>query len=504
MYQEILINVEPQQKRVAVVENEILEEFYVERQGAQRLVGNIYKGIVETIVPAIGAAFVKTGLEKNGFLYIQDLTQPDYEKMAELIDKPYSYEGVEENNNNSKRPVEIKEMFKVGQEIMVQVVKEPLGKKGPRLTTHISLPGRYLVLMPLDHHLGISRKIHDPKERARLREVLKSLKLPRDMGLIVRTAGSGCTKREFLQDLRYLTDLWPKIKAFFQKKSAPALIHEEYDLVLRTIRDKFTAQASKLLVDSKEEYKRIMRLLNAVSPILRRRVQFYRQEPPLFEKKGVEDEIVKIYERKVLLRSGGYIMIEPTEGLVAIDVNSAKFTGKKDPEETAYSVNLEAAREIARQMRLRDIGGIIIIDFIDMKWSKHRKRVFDILAASLKRDHAKTDISTVSDLGLIEMTRQRTRKSFESVVYQHCPYCQGKGLIKSPPTMAILALRKIRKVLQGRNKRTLLVFAHPDVSSHLLNQNRQSIHNLEHKFRAKILIKQDSRLHMEELKIEPA
>jgi len=503
MHQEILINVEPQQKRVAVVENKILEEFYVERQGAQKLVGNIYKGIVETIVPAIGAAFVKLGLERNGFLYIQDLTQPDYEKMAELIDKPYSYEGTEENSNSSKRSVQIKEMFKVGQEILVQVVKEPLGKKGPRLTTHLSLPGRHLVLMPLDHHLGISRKIQDRKERARLRDLLRNLKIPQNMGLIVRTAGSGCTKREFIQDLRYLMDLWPKIKGLFKKRPAPALIHEDYDLILRTIRDKFSAQADKLWVDSKEEYKRIMRFLGAVSPNLRRRVQFYRQEPPLFEQKGVEDEIVKMYERKVGLRSGGYIMIEPTEGLVAIDVNSAKFTGKKDPEETAYLVNLEAAREIARQMRLRDIGGIIIIDFIDMKFSKHRKRVFDILNEALKRDRAKTDISTVSDLGLIEMTRQRTRKSFESVVYQHCPYCQGKGLVKSPATMAILALRKIRKVLQRRNKRTLLVFTHPNVSSHLLNQNRQSIHNLEHKFRAKILIKQDPKLHMEELKIEP-
>ncbi len=503
MNQEILINVEPQQeKRVAIIENRNMEEFYVERQGAQKLVGNIYKGVVETIVPAIGAAFIKIGLEKNGFLYVQDLTQPDYEKMAELIDRPSIYEGVIANSNKLKAPVDIKAMLKAGQEILVQVVKEPLGTKGPRLTTHISLPGRYLVLMPCDTHLGISRKIQESKERARLKELLKGLNVPHNMGFIVRTAGSGSTKKEFLQDLRYLTNLWRRIKASIQRRPAPALIHEEYDLVLRIIRDKFSVQTGKLLVDSKEEYKRVMHFLNIFAPNFKSRVQLYRMDVPLFEKKGVEDEITKIYERKVSLKSGGHLMLEPTESLVAIDVNSGKFTGKKDIEETAYLVNLEAAREIARQIRLRDIGGIIIIDFIDMKVSGHRKRVFDVLNEALKRDYAKTDISSVSELGLIEMTRQRTRKSFENVVYRSCPYCRGKGLIKSPATMAILALRKLKKLLQGINKRTVLVLTHPDVASHLVNENRQSIYNLERKLRARILIRQDSSRHMEDFKIE--
>jgi ribonuclease G len=504
MHQEILINVEPQEKRVAIIEDRNLEEFYVERQGLQRLVGNIYKGVVQTLVPAIGAAFVKIGLERNGFLYIQDLTAPDYEKMAEIIDRPYVYAGAAENSNKLKRRIDIRNMLKAGQEILVQVVKEPLGKKGPRLTTHISLPGRYLVLMPCDEHLGISRRIHDNKERIRLKGLLKELNLPRPMGLIVRTAGSGSTRRQFHQDLRYLSNLWRKIKVSTQRKPSPALIYEEYDLVLRIIRDNFTNQTHKLLVDSKEEYKRIMRFLRIFAPNLRSKVQFYRWEPPLFEKKGVEDEILKIYDRKVLLKSGGYIMIEQTEGLVAIDVNSGKFTGKKEPEETAYLVNLEAAREIARQIRLRDIGGIIIIDFIDMKLAKHKKRVFDVLNEALKRDHAKTDISSVSEIGLIEMTRQRKRISLEGVTYQSCPYCQGKGLVKSAATMAISALRKIDKMLQKTRKKTILVFAHPEAAAWLVNQNRQSIYNLERKFRTKILIKQDSRLHMEKFRIEAA
>lgn len=500
MYREILINIEPQEKRIAVIEDKKLEEFYVERQDAERLVGNIYKGVVETVVPAIGAAFVNIGLGKNGFLYVQDLKPLDYEKMSEIIDKPYVYEGII-GNHKATGSLDIKKMFKAGQEVLVQVVKEPLGKKGPRLTTHVSLPGRYLVLLPCDNHLGISRRIQDSKERARLKELLKGLNVPNNIGLIVRTAASGCTKREFLQDLRFLTNLWRKIKACL-KKPSPASIHEEYDLVLRIIRDNFTAETNKLLVDSKEEYKRVMRFLSIFSPSLRSRVQFYRSDLALFEKSGVEDEITKIYDRKVPLRSGGYLMIEPTESLVAIDVNSARFIGKKDPEENAYMVNLEAAREIARQIRLRDIGGIIIIDFIDMKLPKHKQKVFTVLQEVLKRDHAKTDISAVSELGLVEMTRQRVRRSLESVVYQSCPYCQGKGLVKSAATMAILALKKIKKMLQTKGRKAVYVFAHPDVASHLVNENRQSIYNLENRHNVKILIKSDSTLHMQEVKIE--
>lgn len=524
MYQEILINVEPQEKRVAIIEDKNLEEFYVERQGAQRpacpanggagrLVGSIYKGVVESIVPAIGAAFVKIGLEKNGFLHVQDLTRPDYEKMTELIDKPCGREGVKDSNK-AQGEIKIKDMFKVGQQILVQVVKEPLGTKGCRLTTHLSLPGRFLVLMPQDNHLGISRRIQDNKERARLKDLLKTLNVPHNMGLIVRTAASAATKREFLQDLRYLTNLWRRIKVVAQRSSSPALIHEEYDLVLRIIRDKFSSQTNRLWVDSKEEYKRIIRFLSILLPALRPRVQLYRSDLPLFEKRGVEDEIAKIYDRKVLLKSGGYMMIEPTESLVTIDVNSGKFTRKRDPEETAYLINLEAAREIARQLRLRDVGGIIIIDFIDMKRAGHKKEVFDVLNEALRRDYAKTDISTVSELGLIEMTRQRVRKSLEKVVYRSCPYCQGKGLVKSPATVAISALREIKKMLQNLNNlpashrhgqagKTVLVFAHPEVANQLVNENRQSLYTLESRYKAKILVRRDSRLHMEEFKIEP-
>lgn len=514
MHQEILINVEPQEKRVAIIEDRNLEEFYVERQGLKRLPGNIYKGKVEAVIPAIGAAFVNIGLKKNGFLYVQDLIQPDYERMAEHVDKPYTYEGQNSDVNGRKAQVDIKQILKAGQEILVQITKEPLSTKGARLSTHISLPGRYLVLLPGDKHLGISRRIQDNKERERLRKLLKSLTVPPRMGLIVRTVGFAGTKREFLQDLRYLINLWRRIKGAAQRKGAPALVYEDYDLALRVIRDKFSSRTNRLLVDTKDEYKRIMHFLGVFSPNLRPRVQFYRQPEALFVKRGVEDEISRIYERKVSLKSGGYIMIEPTEGLVAIDVNSARFTDRKDPEETAYLVNLEAAREIARQLRLRDIGGIIVIDFIDMKSAKHRKQVFAALSEALRRDYAKTDITSISELGLIEMTRQRTRKSLESVTYQSCPYCQGKGLVRSAATMAILALREINKRLQKvasprpwvqlRGKKTLFVFTHPNVATWLVNENRQSIVKLENRFRVKILIKQDPKLHMERFRIENA
>ncbi|MFC1631290.1 ribonuclease E/G, partial [Candidatus Omnitrophota bacterium] len=287
-------------------------------------------------------------------------------------------------------------------------------------------------------------------------------------------------------------------------KAAPSLVHQEYDLVLRVIRDNFTVQANKLLVDSKEEFKRIMRFLSIFAPNLRPRVQFYHAEVPLFEKKGAEDKIAKIYDRQVFLSSGGYLMIEPTESLVAIDVNSGRFTGKKDPEENACLVNVQAADEIARQIRLRDLGGIVIIDFIDMKLPKNKKRVLDVLHAALKRDHAKTDISAVSGLGLVEMSRQRARKSLESVVYQPCHYCQGKGLVKSAATMAIFVLRRLKKILRLKQTQAIFVFVHPQVASFLVNENRQSIVNLENLHKVKISVKQNANLHIEELKIEIA
>lgn len=496
MNKEILINVEPQEKRLAIIENKALEEFSVERVGAKRQVGNVYKGRVSSIVPAVKAAFVNLGLEKNGYLYLADIVGLGME--FDAIDK-------EEEELRPPKGIQphqsIEQLLKKGQEVLIQVTKDPYGTKGARLTTHISLPGRYLVLLPFDRHLGISRRISEDKERARLKDILRQLEIPSEMGVIIRTAGVGQSKRDLSRDLKYLLDLWRRIKVGASRKAAPALLHEEYDLVLRIARDYLTEDVDNLIVDSRDEYRKIQHFLSAVSPHLRSKVELYEGDMPLFEKKSIEREIEKIFERKVYMKSGGYIVIEPTEGLVAIDVNSGKFTEKKNLEETAFAINTEAAREIARQIRLRDLGGIIVIDFIDMMQAGHRRKVFEALIGSLKRDKAKTDVSPLSELCLVEMTRQRMRRSLESVSFKECPYCQGKGLIKSVPTISIQALRKVKKYLKETKKKQVELHVHPEVASRLFNEDRQAIESIERTFRGKIIVKADPILHVEEVKL---
>lgn len=497
MYKEILINIEPQEKRVAIVENKVLEEFFVERIGVRQLVGNAYKARVNSIVPAVKAAFVNLGLEKNGYLYLADVVGIGLESEAferDELEELYPARGIQPQQS-------IEQLLKKGQEVLVQVTKEPFGTKGPRLTTHISLPGRYLVLLPFDRHLGISRRISDEKERARLREILGQLEIPSDMGVIIRTAGVGKSKRDISRDLKYLLSLWRKIKLGASRKAAPSLLHEEYDLTLRVVRDYLTENIDKLIIDSRDDYRKISHFLSAVSPHLRSKVELYEGDIPLFDRKLIEKEIEKIFERKVYLKSGGYIVIEPTEGLVAIDVNSGKFTEKKNLEETAFATNMEAAKEIARQIRLRDLGGIIVIDFIDMAQAGHRRKVFEALLDALKRDKAKTDVSPLSELCLVEMTRQRMRRSLESVSFRECPYCQGKGLIKSVPTISIQALRKVKKFLKESRKKQVELHVHPEVASRLFNEDRPAIESIERAFKGKVIVKADPLLHVEDIKV---
>ena len=496
MGKEILINIEPQEKRLAIVENKVLEEFSVERLGEKRLVGNVIKGRVSSVVPAVKAAFVGLGLEKNGYLYLADIVGLGME--FEAIDK-------EEEELKPPRGMQphqsIEQLVKKGQEVLVQVTKEPFGTKGARLTTHISLPGRYIVLLPFDRHLGISRRISDDKERARLKEILRGLEVPKEMGVIIRTAGIGQSKRELSRDLKYLLGIWRKIKIGAAKKASPAMLHEEYDLTLRVARDYLTEDVEKVIIDSRDEYRKIQHFLSAVAPHLRSKVELYEGDVPLFDRKMIEKEVEKIFERKVPLRCGGYIVIEPTEGLVAIDVNSGKFTEKKSLEETAFAVNIEAAREVARQIRLRDLGGIIVIDFIDMMQAGKRRKVFETLTEALKRDKAKTDVSPLSELCLVEMTRQRMRRSVESMSYRECPYCQGRGLIKSVSTVSIQALRKVKKFLKETKKKQVELHVNPEVTSRLFNEDRPAIESIERAFHAKIIVKADPLLHIEEIKL---
>lgn len=502
MHKEILINVEPQEKRVAILEDGVLEEFYVERVSIKQIVGNIYKGRVVSVVSGISAAFVDIGLDKNGFLYLRDIVKPlaGYEDEEVLI-----YEGAETNEYKNTK-LNIEEFVKKGQDILIQVVREALGKKGARLTTHIALPGRYLVLAPGDKNFGISRKIEEARERNRLKGIFSQINLPKDVGVIVRTAGSGKQKRDFVREFGYLLSLWQRIKRSAAKKPAPSLIYGEQDLTLRIVRDSFVEDVTKLIVDSKEEYRKIMHFLRLFSPNLRNRVELYRREQPLFEIRGVESQIEKIYDRKVYLKCGGYIVIEPTEALVAVDVNSGKFTGlgesgRKGLGETAFLVNREAAEEIARQIRLRDLGGIIVIDFIDMEKATQRKEVLSVLEKALKRDRAKINILPVSTLGLVEMTRQKMRKGIESVSYESCFYCRGRGQVKSSLTMSIHAFRKIKKFLKETKQRQINLTVHPNVANQILGDKRL-LNDLENKFKAKVTITANPNFHIEDIKIK--
>jgi ribonuclease G len=497
MQKEILISVEGQEKRVAVVEGGKLEEFYVERTDSERLVGNIYKGLVNSIVIGIQAAFIDVGLEKNGFLYVSDIIAPA-EEYDEIRDERHS-KGKE---TGCRGPVRIESLLRGKQEILVQVVKEPIGGKGPRLTTHITLPGRYLVWLPTEKHIGVSKRIADEQERERLKAILREIKTPKEAGIIVRTAGEGRTKREFERDLRYLSNLWRRIKQTASRRPAPSRIHEDYDLPMRVVRDFLTEGVDSLIIDCKDEYRRLLHFVNSLLPQMRSKLVSYKEITPLFERKNIEREIQKLYDKKVYLKSGGHIVIEQTEGLVAIDVNTGKYTGKKDLEETVFMVNMEAVEEIARQIRQRDIGGIIVVDFIDMELQGHREQVFNALVEAMKRDKAKTNILPISEIGIVEMTRQRMRKSIESKFYEPCSYCAGRGSVKSVATMAVETLRAIKGYLRGGARRTISVRVHPGVATRLFNEDRGSISSIENMYKAKVVITADPSLRIEEVRIE--
>ena len=497
---ELLINVEPMETRVAVLQEGVFEEFYVERSSPAPLLGNVYKGKVTSVVPGIRAAFVDLGLGKNGFLYLTDIVGPTPE-----VEETVQLEGAPPPTRPLTGPQQprIQDLVRVGQEILIQVIKEPIGTKGPRLTTHLTLPGRFLVLMPMDSTFGISKRIEDPKERDRLRTLIKEIHPPEDMGLIVRTAAHGANRKQLYRDTRFLVSLWKRIKARSVRAPAPSLVHEEYNLPLRIVRDNLTEEVSKILVDSKEEFQKLQRFLIQTEPHLRSRVEFYRQEIPLLEKRGLEREIERIYNRKVELPSGGTVVIEQTESLVAIDVNSGKFTARRNLEETAFVTNMEAAKEIPRQVRLRDLGGILIIDFIDMNSQSHRQKVFNVLQGVLRKDRAKTNLSFLSEFGLVEMTRQRVRRSLESVSFQECPICQGRGSIRSVLTVSINCLRQIKRAFQTSKKQTVEVTAHPDLASRLFNEDRASIAAIESQYHGRVVVKPDPAAHLDMVKIQP-
>lgn len=479
MSKEILINIEPQEKRAVVINEGRLDEFYMERPQDRTIVGNIYKGKIETVLASIGGAFVDIGLPKKGFLYISEIEEV-FESIAA----------------SSLRSKEIKK----GQEVLVQVVKESFGTKGPRLSCHIGIPGRYLVLMPGENQIGVSRRIEEEGERRRLRLVLQELNLPKDVGFIVRTAASGKSKRELMRDGHFLLKLWKRIEKIIQQKKAPSLIYEEYDLTLRMIRDSFTDDVDRLIVDSKEEYYRIIRFMRTFLNYLTHKVELYRAGN-LFAHKDVERQINRIFESKVYLKSKGSLVIEPTEGLVVIDVNSGGFNKKVSQEEAAFKINCEAAVEAARQLRLRDLGGIIVIDFIDMEREGHRREVLNTLKRSLNNDKAKYDILGISKFGLVEMTRERIHKTAQTLSYQSCPYCQGKGKVKSALTMSIYALKELKRfILASKSLKQANLTLNPVVIDELMKEKGQ-LRAIEQRFRIKINLISNPASHIEDIKI---
>lgn len=495
MKREILIALDANEKQVAILEEGRLEEFYIERTGELRMFGNIYKGRAKSIVPGIGAAFIDLGTKKDGFLYVTDA-------LKSPLDMETEYGETQKNAYNADTRMKgIDDVLKTGQEVIVQVVKEPIGTKGPRLTTHFSIPARYLVMMPGADKVGVSRRIEDRLERDRIRKILSEIERPKGAGFIVRTAGEGKDAKEFQRDIRYLANVWERIQKEIEHRKAPSLIHREADLVERVIRDYLQEESTSIVVDHPELYHRARRFCQVYLPGQRIDLRHYRDRTPLFEKYDIEKEIERTFQKNVILKSGGHIVIEQTEGLVAIDVNTGKFTGRRNLEETVYQTNLEAAWEIARQLRLRDVGGIIIIDFIDMERENHRRNLFRALKEAVRKDRAKTNIVQMSELSLVEMTRQRVRPSLESAVYDPCPYCEGKGMVKSATTMAIQSIKEIRKAIGDGRSRIVNVYVHPRVSERLMHQEKKAVQVIEHNTRSRIFVFSEPANHLEDVNI---
>jgi ribonuclease G len=493
MANELVINVTPWETRVALLEDKVLAELYIERTKDRGIMGNIYKGKVVKVLPGMQAAFVEIGLEKASFLYVSDVYGglEDYEEMGLHGEEMPPY-----FNPSSQ----IEDLLFEGQEIVVQVSKEPLGTKGTRITSHITLPGRYLVYMPTVDHVGVSRRIKDERERKRLRDILHSMKPP-SSGFIVRTASEGAEPDEIRNDMEFLLRLWNNIQRKKESSSAPCLIHSDLTMVLRVIRDILSPQVNRIVIDSKEEYENILSFINTYMPKQKFEITLYEGKEPIFDAYGIEMEIGKILGRKVWLKSGGYIVIDMCEALVAIDVNTGRYVGKRNLADTILKTNLEAAKEIAYQLRLRNIGGIIIIDFIDMEREGDQEKVFQALEEATKKDRQKTNIFEISELGLIEMTRKRTRENISRVLSEPCPYCEGSGLIKSKTTVCYDVFREIERSSSELGGHSIMVEANPEVADLLYEEEQGGVDDLERKTRKKILVKGKSGFHQEQFNI---
>ncbi len=497
MAKEMLINVsEGEECRIALLEDGRLDELYMERTSATSHVGNIYKGRVTNVEPSIQAAFIDFGLGRNGFLHISDLMPTYFGRRGEDIQ-----ETVGRKMARRDRPP-IQRCLRRGDDIVVQIIKEGIGTKGPTLSTYLSIPGRILVMMPGMGKMGVSRKIEDDEERRRLRQILDSLKPPKDVGFIIRTAGVGKTKTEIQRDLTYLTRLWQNFEKKRESTPAPVELYTEGDLVTRTVRDLFSADVDRIVIDSKEVAKRIKEVIKLANPRAKNKVDLYEEPVPLFHQYNIEREIEQMYSRHVPLPSGGSLVIDSTEAIVAIDVNSGKFRDHSDAEMTAFKTDMEAADEIPRQLRLRDLGGVIICDFIDLRYERHRRELEERLHDNFKDDRAKTKVLRMSQFGIIEMTRQRMRPSLKRSIYFDCPHCKGAGLVKTHESMSLDVMRRLAIAVNDLKVARVELAVCPEVSFYLLNRRRQQIVELEERTKKRVVIRSEPTLGLDEMKLD--
>ena len=468
MSEEILINVTPVETRVALVENGMLQEAYIERTSRKGIVGNIYKGKVVRVLPGMEAAFVDIGLERAAFIHASDV----------VPSQPAS----EDSTDTPKTVPDIRTLLREGQSLVVQVTKDPIGTKGARLTTQLSIPSRYLVFMPGVSHIGISQRIEDENERNRLKTLVEEAAAAQDEvqgGYIIRTAAEAAPAEDLIADMKYLHRLSQSIHERIAKVQAPAVVYQDLPLFIRTIRDLIRPQTEKVRIDSRESYQRVMEFVQEFVTEFADKVEYYPGERPIFDLYSVEDEIQKALSRKVQLKSGGYVIIDQTEAMTTIDINTGAFVGHRNLEETIFKTNLEAARAISRQLRLRNLGGIIIIDFIDMEDPEHQRQVHRMLEKMLERDHAKTKITGVSELGLVEMTRKRTTESLGQVLCEPCPVCDGRGFLKTAETVCYEIFREILRVNRAYDAESYLVMASQSVVDRLLDEESDNVADLE-------------------------
>ncbi|MGH7276856.1 MAG: Rne/Rng family ribonuclease [Candidatus Rokuibacteriota bacterium] len=484
MGKRIVVNAGLIETRVGVQEGNLLTDLYLERTRHRSIVGSVYKGVVTNVLPGMQAAFVDIGLHKDAFLYAGDYTTNlgDYARtmLAGGDEDGDADVDVDELEAGREATVPIEDLLRKGQEVLVQVSKESLGTKGARITSFISLPGRYVVYMPQAHHIGVSRRIHDERERDRLRAALRALQLPPG-GFIQRTNAEGKGEAEFAADVDFLGRLWAQIQARFEQAAAPAALHEEGDLTFRVVRDLFSPEVDEFVIDAKEVYDRCLGYVEALVPALAERVRLHDDKQPVFEAFGIEKDIERALRRRVWLKSGGSIVIDHTEALVSIDVNTGKYVGKRDFEQTVLKINLEAVGEVVRQIRLRDLGGIIIIDFIDMEREEHREQVEKALKKALAEDKARTNVLQISELGLVEMTRKRVRQDLRALLSVSCPACKGSGVIKSDATLAAEIFRAVRAKAAGADEpdgREVLVRVHPDVARYFEGDGQEGLERL--------------------------